>query len=78
MSIFNLSVITCEKCIPHVAQAQHTSYPQNFLKHEALDAFFCKLGCELCCEHPHENHFQLPRHLLLILFMLNYVYLFAG
>ena len=43
MSIFNSSVIACEQCIPHVAQAQHTSYLQNFLRHEASHMFFVNL-----------------------------------
>ena len=34
-STFNSSVIVHEQCIPHVAWAQHTSYLQNFLRHEA-------------------------------------------
>ena len=43
VSIFNSSVITLKECIPHVARAQHASYLQNFLRHEALHAFFVNL-----------------------------------
>ena len=46
MSIFNSSIIACEQYI-HVARAQHMSYVQNFLRHDVLHTFVCKLGCEL-------------------------------
>ena len=50
MSIFNLSVITHKQCIPCVAQSQHVSYLQNFLRHKGLATHvFCKLGRELYC-----------------------------
>ena len=43
VSTFNLSVIAYDQCIPRVAQAQHTSDFQNFLKHDGLHAFFVNL-----------------------------------
>ena len=43
MSIFNLSVIACEQCIPRVTRAQHASNLQNFSRHESLHMFFVNL-----------------------------------
>ena len=43
VSIVHWSVITHEQCIPLVAKAQHTIYPQNFLWHKGLHAFFANL-----------------------------------
>ena len=47
MSIFNSSIIAREQHIPLVAQAQHMSHLQYFLRHDTLQAFFCKLGRQL-------------------------------
>ena len=46
-SIFNSSIIAQEQCIPRVARAQHASHLQNFLRHDILHAFVCKLKHEL-------------------------------
>ena len=39
-SILNSSIITHEYCFSRVTQAQHTSYLQNFVRHEASHMFF--------------------------------------
>ena len=49
-SIFNSSVIARKQC-SSCCQAQHASYLQNFSRHEALHALFCKLGHELYCSY---------------------------
>ena len=47
MSIFNSSIIAHEQCIPCVTRARHTSYLQNFSRHDTLHALVSKLGREL-------------------------------
>ena len=43
VNTFNSSVTAHEQCILHVAQAQHTSDLQNFLRHDGLHALFVNM-----------------------------------